>query len=87
MNNYSKWCLEIDNTEINMPTREHALKIGKFLCSFKVPLKVMEITISIKKENGKIVIGDKIRKDYSYLLDTSPSNDSDSDDAEMQNDD
>lgn len=70
---YTKWCLIIDNSEVNMPTKEHAMKLGNYLRSFNVPLKLVEIKISIETENGKVRIGGKTKKDYSDLLSPTPS--------------
>ena len=69
---HTKWCLVIDETEVSMPTKEHAVRLGNYLLSFNVPLQLLEVSIAIEKVNGKVRIGDKTRTDHTDLLDPTP---------------
>ena len=69
---HTKWCLVIDETEVSMPTNEHAVRLGNYLLSFNVPLQLLEVSIAIEKVNGKVRIGDKTRTDHTDLLDPTP---------------
>lgn len=69
---YTKWCLVVDDTEVSMPTKEHAVRMGNYLLSFGVPLQLLEVAISVEKENGKVRIGDRTRTDCSDLLSPAP---------------
>ena len=71
-NQYTKWCLVIDDTEVSMPTKEHAIRLGSYLLAFNVPVRLVEVNISIEKVNGKVKIGDKTKTDFSDLLDPTP---------------
>lgn len=67
---YHKWCLAINKEDIGMPTQEHALRMGKYLRAFNVPLKVIEVVISVQKdENGKIKVINSKRHNRSHLMD------------------
>ena len=53
-----------------MPTQEHALRMGKYLRAFNVPLKVIEVVISVQKdENGKVNVINSKRYNRSHLMD------------------
>ena len=69
---HTKWCLVIDDTEVSMPTREHAVRLGNYLLAFNVPLRLVEVNISIEKVNGKVRIGDRTRTDHTDLLTPTP---------------
>ena len=77
---YTKWCLVIDETEVSMPTKEHAVRLGNYLLSFNVPLQLMEVNTSIETQNGKVRIGDRTRTDYTDLLDPAPPQEEQTDD-------
>ena len=72
---YTKWCVCIDNLDVNMPTKEHAVRIGKYLQSFGVPVKIAEVVFTVETLSpGKFDILGKERIMHNILLKQSPTN-------------
>lgn len=71
MNVYKKWCLEIDDTNLTVPTKEHGIRLGKYLKSFGVPVKFYEISLTAGKKAPSDVmeVVNKTKEDVSSLLD------------------
>ncbi len=74
---HQKWCLHIDGLDVNMPTKEHAIKMGKYLQTFNVPVKIVEVNITVDiSEPGKANIVGKERISHNNLLKQDPTNNS-----------
>lgn len=65
-----KWYLVINNQEVCMPTKEHALNLGRYLLGKNVPVELMKKTITLrKKSNGTFELpGDPMTENMSDLL-------------------
>ena len=69
ISNHKKWALVIDHLEVNIPTREHGIKIGNYLRSFNVPVDLVEITITVESgDTGRLRIIDSKRAIISEQL-------------------
>ena len=67
---HRKWCLRIYKEDIPMPTQYHALKLGFYLRSFNVPLRLVEVVVSTQKtDKGKLKIIKTKRYNRTNLLD------------------
>lgn len=66
---HNKWCLVVDKVDVNMPTKEHAIKLGRYLKQFNVPVGLAEITVTVEtSDTGKLRIVGRERKDETQLL-------------------
>lgn len=67
---WRKWSLNIYNINLTVPTKEHGIRLGKYLLSFGVPVSLLETVLTIKKgqhlELSKMT--DKTITDISHLL-------------------
>lgn len=70
-NVWKKWNLMVDDTQLTVPTKEHGIRLGKYLRSFGVPVTLYEISLTTNKNDisGNIEVVDKTNDDVSFLLD------------------
>ncbi len=70
-NVWKKWNLMVDNTQLTVPTKEHGIRLGNYLRSFGVPVKLYEISLTTNKKTPEdsIEVVDKTTDDISSLLD------------------
>lgn len=69
MKQWYKWCLVVDDMQLPVPTREHGIRLGRYLKGFGVPVRLSETVLTIEKDSGGINVADKTTNDISYLID------------------
>ena len=69
MKQWYKWCLMVDDMQLPVPTKEHGIRLGRYLKSYGVPVKLSETALTIEKDYKGINVVDKTTNDISYLID------------------
>ena len=69
-NVWKKWNLKVDDMQLTVPTKEHGIRLCKYLRSFGVPVALYEISLTTNKNttSGNIEVEDKTKNDISFLL-------------------
>ena len=67
---WRKWNLQVDDTQLTVPTKEHGVRLGKYLRSFGVPVALYEVSLTTNKKTptDKTEVVDKTIDDISSLL-------------------